>query len=46
MPHLGSILEAFLQVRKTEVSPLDASTQGEDVSMWGYVLEEVEFGVI
>ncbi|MBZ9715742.1 SUKH-4 family immunity protein [Deinococcus multiflagellatus] len=37
-----------LRERLNAIDPLalDASTQGEDVSLWGYVVEEVEFGVI
>lgn len=37
-----------LRVCLNEIDPLAlaAPTQGENVSMWGYVVEEVEFGVI
>ncbi|MBZ9753166.1 SUKH-4 family immunity protein [Deinococcus sp. HMF7604] len=37
-----------LRARLNAIDPLalDASTQGEDVSMWSYVVEEVEYGVI
>ncbi|MVN87632.1 hypothetical protein GO986_12740 [Deinococcus sp. HMF7620] len=37
-----------LRARLNAIDPLalDASTQGADVSMWAYVVEEVEYGVI
>lgn len=39
---------AHLRTRLNAIDPLalDESTQGEDVSLWAYVVEEVEFGVI